>query len=172
MEAEAIIENFDQEVENRCRLIRSNAENVSANLLSSLDLTLLAIPENVRKMPVRVLMNSFGGDLQKASAYYQPMQIQAQQQSLMKNRKPPTPQTIKSQNLISPAKAQTPQVAKTINKIPTPKKETPQIKARPRSPGATKRQLPKSPLASIPGSSIPTRSKTTRNQLRTPKTPK
>ena len=67
MNTDSILLDFDQEVKNRCELIRVNAENVSANLQSALDLTLLAIPEFVRKMPVKELMEKYNGDIQKAA---------------------------------------------------------------------------------------------------------
>lgn len=68
MNTDTILLDFDQEVKNRCELIRVNAENVSANLQSALDLTLLAIPEYVRKMPVKELMEKYNGDIQKAAS--------------------------------------------------------------------------------------------------------
>lgn len=68
MNTDSILLDFDQEVKNRCELIRVNAENVSANLQSALDLTLLAIPEFVRKMPVKELMEKYNGDIQKAAS--------------------------------------------------------------------------------------------------------
>ncbi|OHT09933.1 hypothetical protein TRFO_21019 [Tritrichomonas foetus] len=73
MNSESVLADFDQEVKSRCELIRVNAENVSANLQSALDLTLLAIPELVRKMPVKELMEKFDGDIQKAATYYSSM---------------------------------------------------------------------------------------------------
>ena len=69
MTNDSILADFDQEVKSRCELIRVNAENVSANLQSALDLTLLAIPELVRKMPVKELMEKYDGDIQKAAAH-------------------------------------------------------------------------------------------------------
>lgn len=65
------IEDFDKEVEARCAFIRSHAENLSTNMLCALDLALMGIPENVRKMPVKQLMEEFGGDIIKAAQHFE-----------------------------------------------------------------------------------------------------
>lgn len=67
-----LIKDFDNEVANRCKLIREGAENVSNNMLNALDLTLLSIPECVRKMTVKALVQNFNGDMQKAVQYFAP----------------------------------------------------------------------------------------------------
>lgn len=105
---EGIIAEFDKEVENRCALIRSNAENISANLQSALDLTLLAIPECVRKMPVKALMENFNGDIQKAAAYFVPHSTQ--------RKKTPTVQS---------------KTTKTKKEVPTPPSKAPIPRAKP-----------------------------------------
>ncbi|KAH0795284.1 hypothetical protein GPJ56_000733 [Histomonas meleagridis] len=69
MDQETLLADFDKEVASRCELIRANAENICANLQSSLELTLLAIPESVRKMPLKMLITDFGGDTQRAAEY-------------------------------------------------------------------------------------------------------
>jgi hypothetical protein len=72
MQPEALLAQFDSEVATRCDLIRANAAAVSENLRSALELTLLGIPECVRGMPLRVLMEAFDGDIQRAAAHCAP----------------------------------------------------------------------------------------------------
>lgn len=67
MDYNELITDFENEVSNRCKLINANTENVCANLRSSLELTLLSIPEVVRTMPIKQLMNEFNGNIQKAT---------------------------------------------------------------------------------------------------------
>jgi hypothetical protein len=72
MNPEVMLAQFDNEVATRCELIRTNAETVTANLQSALDLTLLGIPDCVRNMPLKVLMQNFDGDIQQAAAHFSP----------------------------------------------------------------------------------------------------
>jgi hypothetical protein len=72
MSAELLLAQFDSEVATRCELIRTNADAVAENLRSAMELTLIGIPECVRKMPLRVLMESFNGDIQEAAAHFSP----------------------------------------------------------------------------------------------------
>lgn len=129
LENTILITEFDREVDSRCELIRANAENISANLLSALELTLHAIPDVVRKMPVKTLMEMFDGDIQKAADYY------ASQQTAPKKR------------------AATP-TSKSIPKSPTTfaKREPPVTASISRSKAATKPNptISKSPLPKSP----------------------
>jgi hypothetical protein len=72
MQPATLLAQFDSEVAARCDLIRTNAEAVSENLQSALEITLLGIPECVRQMPLRVLMETFDGDIQRAAAHFAP----------------------------------------------------------------------------------------------------
>lgn len=124
----ALIVEFDREVDSRCELIRTNAENIGANLLSTLDLTLQAIPERVRKMPVKELMEKFNGDIQKAADYC------ATQQTATKKRAP-TP-------TMKPAKSPT-----TVKKEPPVKASLSRAKAATKpNPTPNKSPLPRSPV--------------------------
>jgi hypothetical protein len=73
MNPEVMLAQFDSEVATRCELIHTNAETVTANLQSALDLALLGIPDCVRKMPLKVLMQNFDGDIQQAASYFSPV---------------------------------------------------------------------------------------------------
>ncbi|OHT04468.1 hypothetical protein TRFO_06379 [Tritrichomonas foetus] len=71
-EANSLIQEFDQEVDKRCKMIRSSAENTSDNMRNALGLILGSIPECVRKMPLKALVQNFNGDIQAATAYFCP----------------------------------------------------------------------------------------------------
>lgn len=71
-ENNTLIDDFDREVATRIEMIRTGAENVSANMINALDLTLLSFPEPVRKMPIKALVVNFNGDLQMAAQYFAP----------------------------------------------------------------------------------------------------
>lgn len=114
MNREAILADFDQEVKSRCELIHVNAENVSANLQSALELTLLAIPELVRKMPVKELMEKFDGDIQKAASYFANRKIPVASPRGVKKDQTPA-------NNKKPIKRETPTSPKTSARPKTPK---------------------------------------------------
>lgn len=71
-EANSLIVEFDQEVEKRCKMIMANAENTSDNMLNALGLILGSIPDCVRQMPLKALVQNFNGDIQAATAYFSP----------------------------------------------------------------------------------------------------
>ena len=73
MEKSAIVvlKNFDKEVECRCQFIRSHSENLSINMLSALDFALMGIPEPVRKMPVKTLIEKYNGDIIQAAESFE-----------------------------------------------------------------------------------------------------
>ena len=71
-EANSLIQEFDQEVDKRCKMIKSSAENTSDNMMNALQLILGSIPECVRKMPLKALVQNFNGDITAASAYFAP----------------------------------------------------------------------------------------------------
>ena len=151
LEQDCIIAEFDKEVENRCALIRSNAENISANLQSALDLTLLAIPECVRKMPVKALMENFNGDIQKAAAYFVPRGTQ--------KKKTPSVQA---------------KTTKTKKEVPTPPSKSPIPRAKPATrqgtaPGHSRAAVPPPAPASARS---PSKKRTTPMSSRTTKSPR
>lgn len=118
MNTDSILLDFDQEVKNRCELIRVNAENVSANLQSALDLTLLAIPENVRKMTVKELMEKYHGDIQKAAS----LNSSAKSPPPSPKRKAQSPFASSNNNSKKMAKKETPtQQKNTVTKSKSPK---------------------------------------------------
>ena len=75
-ETNSLITEFDEEVEKRCRLMRSSAENTCENMLNSLGLILSSIPDCVRGMPLKALVQNFNGDIQAATAYFNPSTVQ------------------------------------------------------------------------------------------------
>ena len=75
-ETNTLITEFDEEVEKRCKLMRSSAENTCENMLNSLGLILSSIPECVRSMPLKALIQNFDGDIQAATACFTPAAIQ------------------------------------------------------------------------------------------------
>jgi hypothetical protein len=127
-QSESLIASFDLEVKNRCDMIRSNAENIAANLQSALELTLMAIPECVRKMPLKILMEKFDGDIQRAV-------LEGGGIGGQHNKKPSTPKTRRDAQTplsrITPVKPraivkqgpQTPNVGKDIFGTPVSKKK-------------------------------------------------
>lgn len=66
MNQDELLQAFDKEVEDRCMIIKTSAENMCGNLQAYLDLILLGIPEQVRKMPVKQLYDEYDGNLQEA----------------------------------------------------------------------------------------------------------
>jgi hypothetical protein len=70
MSGESLLAQFDSEVISRCELIQATANAAMGNLRSTLELTLLGIPECVRKMPIRVLIGTFDGDIQRAVIHF------------------------------------------------------------------------------------------------------
>jgi hypothetical protein len=72
MSAELLLAQFGSEVMTRCKLIRTNADAVAVNLQSAMELVLIGIPECVRKMPLRIVMKTFEGDIQQAAAHFSP----------------------------------------------------------------------------------------------------
>lgn len=64
--AQLILE-FDQEAAARKEVIIKNMEAAKNNMINALELSLLSIPEAVRKMPMKKLVEEFGGDIQKAA---------------------------------------------------------------------------------------------------------
>lgn len=89
-EANSLIIEFDQEVEKRCKMIISNAENTSDNMLNALGLILGSIPDCVRQMPLKALVQNFNGDIQAATAYFTP-----NVQSMSKTQKASSPKKSK-----------------------------------------------------------------------------
>jgi hypothetical protein len=89
MEGEAALAQFDGEVAARCELIRTNAETVVANLRAAVELALVGIPECVRTMPLKVLMERFNGDMQQAAAHFAPDVVAHGGE--FEKRGPPTP---------------------------------------------------------------------------------
>lgn len=85
-EANSLIIEFDQEVEKRCKMIITNAENTSDNMLNALGLILGSIPDCVRQMPLKALVQNFNGDIQAATAYFTP-----NVQTMSKTQKPTSP---------------------------------------------------------------------------------
>ena len=63
------IEEFDQEVNNRCYAIQAHAENLVNNMKCALDIALLSIPDIIKKMPIKRFIEEFGGDIEKACEY-------------------------------------------------------------------------------------------------------
>lgn len=71
-EGNALIEEFDTEVKTRIDLMRKNTENTAQNMKNALDLILTSLPTCIRQMPMKALIMNFGGDIQKATAYFTP----------------------------------------------------------------------------------------------------
>ncbi|EAY04525.1 hypothetical protein TVAG_244260 [Trichomonas vaginalis G3] len=69
--AQLILE-FDQETASRKEVILKNMETAINGMLNALELTLLSIPDSVRKMPMKRLVEEFGGDIQKAACAFIP----------------------------------------------------------------------------------------------------
>ena len=61
-----LITQYDEEIEQRCSILKLHSENLINNMLCSLDIALSSIPESIRKLPLKVLMEDFNGDLEKA----------------------------------------------------------------------------------------------------------
>ena len=137
-----LIEDFDKEVNERSNLILKNMENFKDNMLNSLELTLLSIPENIRKMSMKILIEKYEGNIQKAV-------LELNKINSIKNKIKKTPST--------PTKNQIPlnqnlSLSDLLNKKAnnqTPIKKTPQ-----------KSKLP--PKPPIQNSRTPTRAQTSR----------
>jgi hypothetical protein len=125
---------FDAEVEDRCQKIRENGERVAATMQCWLDITLLGIPEHVRHMSVKDVMEKYDGDIQKAAACFAPPVPKAARPG-----PPPTP----------PRKPSTPK-SKHTKQTPGNENMTTRALESPRGLGAQTRipmrqQIPKSP---------------------------
>lgn len=68
----ALIEEFDAEVRTRIDMMQKNTENTAQNMKNALDLILTSLPTCIRQMPMKALIMNFGGDIQKATAYFTP----------------------------------------------------------------------------------------------------
>lgn len=64
---EGILTGFDNEVNERCMLIRTQCDNLITSIRGSFDIALIGIPEPVKKMPLRQLMEEYNGDIIAAS---------------------------------------------------------------------------------------------------------
>ncbi|EAY10424.1 hypothetical protein TVAG_271150 [Trichomonas vaginalis G3] len=62
-----LIQEFDQEAASRKEVILKNMEAAINNMLNALEISLLSIPDSVRKIPMKRLVEEFGGDIQKAA---------------------------------------------------------------------------------------------------------
>ena len=71
-EGNALIDEFDTEVQTRIELMKKNTENTAQNMKNALDLILTSLPTCIRQMPMKALIMNFGGDIQKATAYFTP----------------------------------------------------------------------------------------------------
>ena len=91
-----VLNNFDKEVECRCKFIRSHSENLSINMLSALDLALMGIPEPVRKMPVKTLIEKYNGDIIKAAESFE---HQEKAESAIPKKKKPIGVSPRAQNV-------------------------------------------------------------------------
>ena len=108
-----ILENFDKEVECRCKFIRSHSENLSINMLSALDLALMGIPENVRKMPIKTLMEKYNGDIIKASESFE---IKEKQEETVQKKKKAIPSPHTPTTMTGLAKRTTPTSTTRLNR--------------------------------------------------------
>ena len=68
----ALIAEFDSEVKTRVEMMQKNTENTAQNMKNALDLILTSLPACIRQMPMKALIMNFGGDIQKATAYFTP----------------------------------------------------------------------------------------------------
>jgi len=71
-EGASLVAEFDAEVKERVSMIRRNAENTARNMNNALDLILTSLPASIRQMPIRQLVDNFGGDIQRAAAQFCP----------------------------------------------------------------------------------------------------
>ena len=72
IQGNTLIEEFDAEVQTRIEMMKKNAENTAENMRNALDLILTSLPTCIRQMPMKALIMNFGGDIQKATAYFTP----------------------------------------------------------------------------------------------------
>lgn len=66
MKHDELLAQFDDEVDQRCALLRETADGMCSRLSATLDILLLGIPERVRSMPLSELLSDYGGDVKRA----------------------------------------------------------------------------------------------------------
>ncbi|KAK8893637.1 hypothetical protein M9Y10_022062 [Tritrichomonas musculus] len=163
-EANSLIVEFDQEVEKRCKMIISNAENTSDNMLNALGLILGSIPDCVRQMPLKALVQNFNGDIQAAAAYFAPnVQTMSKSQKIGSPKKGkknlPLTQVMSLSDLLKHQAAGLPPVPRTPtknnsnNNIRTPTRTkaigSPKSQSKIGSPVRTNRPTPRTPTHQV-----------------------
>jgi hypothetical protein len=68
-EALSLITSFDKEVNERCSIMRENAENTAKHMRAAFELSIAVIPTCVRNMPMKQFTQSFGGDIVTATEH-------------------------------------------------------------------------------------------------------